>query len=107
MEIRFDGRTVAVDYTVPNTLTLKQRTPGLKYEAYAVREAAEKLKTNKHADLARNKNQEFVPFVAKSHRWWAWEGGEKAAINLFAEIAGSEASPRHPVGHILRRLIDI
>jgi hypothetical protein len=27
MEIWFDGRSVAVDYTVPNTLNLKQRTP--------------------------------------------------------------------------------
>ena len=43
MEIRFNGKTVAVDYTVPNTLTLKQRTPGIKYEPYAVRGAAEKL----------------------------------------------------------------
>ena len=32
----------------------------------------------------------------------------KAAIKLFAEIARSQASSRHPVGHIhLRRLIDI
>ena len=33
MELWFDGRSVAVDYTlsVPNTLNLKQRTPGLKY----------------------------------------------------------------------------
>jgi hypothetical protein len=31
MEIRFDRKTVAVEYTVPNTLTLKQRIPGLKY----------------------------------------------------------------------------
>jgi hypothetical protein len=29
MEIRFDGKTVAVDYTIPNTLAFKQRTPGL------------------------------------------------------------------------------
>jgi len=27
MELWFDGRSVAVDYTVPNTLILKQRTP--------------------------------------------------------------------------------
>ncbi len=37
-----------------------------------------------------------------------WLGGlGKAAIKLFAEIARSQASSRHPVGHILRRLIDI
>jgi hypothetical protein len=28
MEIWFDGRSMALDYTVPNTLNLKQRTPG-------------------------------------------------------------------------------
>jgi hypothetical protein len=38
MEIRLDGKTVAV---VPNTLNIKQQTPGVKYEPYAVREAAE------------------------------------------------------------------
>ena len=33
MEICFDGRSVAIDYTVPNrTLTLKHRSPGVKYE---------------------------------------------------------------------------
>jgi hypothetical protein len=60
---------------------LRQQTPGLKYEPYAVREAAEKIKTNKYADLARNKNQEFVPLVAES-----LGGLGKAAIKLFAEI---------------------
>ncbi len=35
MELWFDGRSVAVDYTVPNTLNLKQRTPGLKSVVYA------------------------------------------------------------------------
>ena len=30
-----------------------------------------------------------------------------AAVKLFGEIARSQASSRHPVGHILRRLIDI
>jgi hypothetical protein len=66
MEIWFDGRSVAIDYTVPNTLNLKQRTPGVKYEPFEVRDAAQKLKINKHADLARNKNHEFVPLVAES-----------------------------------------
>ncbi len=31
MELRFDGKVVAVDFTVPNTITLKQHTSGLKY----------------------------------------------------------------------------
>jgi hypothetical protein len=31
----------------------------------------------------------------------------KAAIKLFAKIARSQASSRLPVGHILRRLIDM
>ncbi len=104
MEIRFDGKTVALDYTVSNTLNLKHRSPGFKYEPYAVREAAEKIKNNKYADLARNKNHEFVPLVADLESLC---GLGKAAIKLFAEIARSQASSRHPVGHILRRLIDI
>jgi hypothetical protein len=29
------------------------------------------------------------------------------AVKLFGEIARAQASTRHPVGHILRRLIDI
>jgi hypothetical protein len=29
------------------------------------------------------------------------------AVKLFGEIARAQASSRHPVGHILRRLIDI
>ena len=91
-----------MDYTVPNTLKLKQRTPGHEYEPYEVCEEAEKLKTNKYANLARNRNHEFVPLVAES-----LGGLGKAAIKLFAEIARSQASSRHPVGHILRRLIDI
>ena len=48
MELSYDGKKVAVDYTVPNTLKLKQRTPGHEYEPYEVREEAEKLKTNKY-----------------------------------------------------------
>ncbi len=40
MEICFDGRSVANDYTVPNTLNLKHRSPGVKYEPYEVRNAA-------------------------------------------------------------------
>jgi hypothetical protein len=31
MEIWVDGMSVAIDYTIPNTLNLKQRTPGFKY----------------------------------------------------------------------------
>ncbi len=102
MEIWFDGRSVAIDYTVPNTLNLKQRNPGVNYEPYEVRDAAQKLKINKYADLAKNKNHEFVPLVAES---LGGLGG--AAFKLFGEIARSQASSRHPVGHILRRLIDI
>ncbi len=57
---------------------------------------AEKLKkNNNYADLARNKYHEFVPLVAES-----LGGLGKAAIKLFAEIARSQASSRHPVGHI-------
>ena len=48
MEIWFDGRSVAIDYTVPNTLNLKQRTPGVKYEPFEVRIAAQNLKINKY-----------------------------------------------------------
>jgi hypothetical protein len=29
------------------------------------------------------------------------------AVKLFGEVARAKASSRHPVGHILRRLIDI
>ena len=43
MELNFDGRRVAVDYTVPNTLTVKQRTAGIKYDPYEVRNAAQIL----------------------------------------------------------------
>ena len=99
MELNFDGRRVAVDYTVPNTLTVKQRTAGNKYDPYEVRNAAQILKNNKYADLARNNNHEFVPLVAES-----LGGLGNAAVKLFGEIARSQASSRHPVGHILRRL---
>ncbi len=44
----FDGRSVAVDYTVPSTLNLKQRTPGLKYAPLEVRTAAQNLKISKY-----------------------------------------------------------
>jgi hypothetical protein len=91
--------------TVPNTLNLKQRTPGVKYDPLEVRSAAQNLKINKYADLARNKNHEFVPLHGCRVTWWAW--GARAAVKLFAEIARSQASSRHPEGHILRRLIDI
>jgi hypothetical protein len=63
---------------------------------------AQILKNNKYADLARNNNHEFVPLVAES-----LGGLGNAAVKLFGEIARSQASSRHPVGHILRRLIDI
>jgi hypothetical protein len=56
----------------------------------------------KYANFARNKNHEFVPLVAES---LGGLGG--MAIKLFGEIARAQASSRHPVGHILRRLIDI
>jgi len=102
LELSFDGKRAAVDFTVPNTLKLKQRTPGHVYVPYEVREEAENLKNNKYVNLARNKNHDFVPLVAES-----LGGLGKAAIKLFAEIARSQASSRHPVGHILRRLIDI
>ncbi len=102
MELWFDGRSVAVDYTVPNTLILKQRTPGLKYSPLEVRTAAQNIKINKYANLARNNNHEFVPLVAES---LGGLGG--MAVKLFGEIARAQASTRHPVGHILRRLIDI
>ena len=49
MELNFDGRRVAVDYTVPNTLTVKQRTAGNKYDPYEVRNATQILK--EHATI--------------------------------------------------------
>ncbi len=101
MELNFDGRRVAVDYTVPNTLTAKQRTAGNKYDPYEVRIAAQILKNNKYADLAKNNNHEFVPLGR------TLGGLGNAAVKLFGEVARSQASSRQPVGHILRRLIDI
>ena len=44
MELWFDGRSVAIDYTVPNTLNLKQKTPGVKYAPLEVQTAAQNLK---------------------------------------------------------------
>ena len=41
LELSFDGKRAAVDFTVPNTLKLKQRTPGHVYVPYEVREEAE------------------------------------------------------------------
>ena len=38
LELSFDGKRAAVDFTVPNTLKLKQRTPGHVYVPYEVRE---------------------------------------------------------------------
>ena len=90
MELWFDGRSVAVDYTVPNTLILKQRTPGLKYSPLEVRTAAQNIKINKYANLARNNNHEFVPLVAES---LGGLGG--MAVKLFGEIARAQASTRH------------
>ncbi len=97
--IWFDGRSVAVDYTVPNTLNLKQRTPGLKYAPLDVQKAAQNLKISKYANLARIKNHKFVPLVAES---LGGLGG--MAVKLFGDIARAQASSRHPVGHILRCL---
>ena len=67
-----------------------------------VRTAAQNIKINKYANLARNNNHEFVPLVAES---LGGLGG--MAVKLFGEIARAQASTRPPVGHILRRLIDI
>ena len=57
-----------------------------------MRNAAQILKNNKYADLARNNNHEFVPLVAES-----LGGLGNAAVKLFGEIARSQASSRHPV----------
>ncbi len=67
-----------------------------------MQKATQNLKISKYANLARNKNHEFVPLVAES-----LGGLGRAAVKLFGEIARSQASSRHPVGHILRRLINI
>jgi hypothetical protein len=69
---------LAIVYTVPNTLNLKQRYPGVKYEPYEVRDAAQNLKNNKYADLARNKNHEFAPLVAEYVTWWPGLGSYQA-----------------------------
>ncbi len=37
LELSYDGKWAAVDFTVPNTLKLKQRTPGHVYVPYEVR----------------------------------------------------------------------
>ncbi len=73
---------MAVDYTVPNTLNLKQKTPGLKYTPLEVQKAAQNIKISKYANFARNKNHEFVPLVAES---LGKLGG--MAVKLFGEIA--------------------
>jgi hypothetical protein len=85
-----------------HVLNLKQRTPSVKYAPLEVQKAAQNLKISKYANLARNKNYEFVPLVAES---LGGLGG--MAVKLFGEIARAQASSRHPVGHILRCLIDI
>ncbi len=93
MEIWFDGRSVAIDYcTIP--LNLKRRELLVSSEPFEVRDAAQNLMINKYADLARNKNHEFVPLVAES---FGGLGG--MAVKLFAEIARSQASSRPSVGH--------
>jgi hypothetical protein len=53
LELSFDGKRAAVDFTVPNTLKLKQRTPGHVYVPYEVREEAENLKNNKYVSWSR------------------------------------------------------
>jgi hypothetical protein len=60
--------------------------------------------TLKYADLARGTKimNSFDPLVAES-----LGGLGSSAIKLFAERARSQASSKHPVGHILRRLIII
>ena len=86
-----------------HVLNLKQRTPSVKYAPLEVQKAAQNLKISKYANLARNKNHEIVPLVAES---FGGLGG--MAVKLFGEeIARAQASSRQPVGHILRRLIDI
>jgi hypothetical protein len=67
-----------------------------------VQTAAQNLKINKYANLARNKHHEFVPLVAES-----LAGLGNMAVKLFGEIARAQASSRRSIGHILRRLIDI
>jgi hypothetical protein len=47
LELSFDGKRAAVDFTVhKKSLKLKQRTPGHVYVPYEVREEAENLKNN-------------------------------------------------------------
>ena len=67
LELNFDGRKLAVDYTVPNTLTVKQRTVGNEYDPYEVRNAAQILKNNKYADLARNNSTMSLFPWSQSH----------------------------------------
>jgi hypothetical protein len=70
----------------------------------------QRILRTKYADLARNKNHEFVPLIAETLGGLGKAAIKlfgKAAIKLFAEIARSQALSRHPIGHILRRLIDI
>ena len=98
MEIWFDGRSVAIDYTVPNTLILKHRSPGVKYEPYEVRNAAQNLKNKKYADLANEQKTKIMNSFPWLQSHLVGLGG--AAVKLFAEIARSQASSRHPVGHI-------
>ncbi len=83
--------------------SISSKDLGNKYEPYEVRDAAQNLK-NKYADLARGTKimNSFDPLVAES-----LGGLGSSAIKLFAERARSQASSRHPVGHILRRLINI
>ena len=57
MELNFDGRRVAVDYTVPNTLTVKQRTAGNKYDPSEVRNAAQMLKIEQQVCGPRKEQQ--------------------------------------------------
>jgi hypothetical protein len=58
---------LANTFCQPLTVTAPtQRTPGVKYDPLEVWDAAQQLKINKYANLARNKNHEFVPLVAES-----------------------------------------
>jgi hypothetical protein len=53
-------KTVAIDYTVPYILDLKQRSPGVKYEPYEVREAAENLKNNKYTPMRTSRETKIM-----------------------------------------------
>ncbi len=102
MEIWFDGGSVAIDYTVPNTLNLKQRTPGVKYIYAPLRSSecsTESQDQQVHRTSRGTKIMNSFPWLQSHLVGWG------AAVKLFGEIARPQASSRPPVGHSLRRLI--